>query len=145
MLTYEDIKRILSETKGVSDADISFGCIAFTSNEKQLKGLFIPNGKDDNLQEAITNGAVAAVWKSQEELPFYTPNHFPVFLAEEDLLSAVIQIVERYSNKISLIETDKKTWLKLAEGAAVPEEFLKRMEQALQSPGKLTGMGRDER
>ncbi|RST75402.1 hypothetical protein D4T97_009170 [Siminovitchia acidinfaciens] len=144
MLTYENIKEILPETKGVSDAAISFGCIAFTCSEKQLKGLFIQTGKDDDLQAAITNGAVAAVWKSDEELPFYTPNHFPVFLSEEEPLSAVIQILGNYRNKMSLTETDKKTWLKFPIDGRVPEDLVKKMEQMIQPPGNTSGTGRDE-
>ncbi|RWR08192.1 hypothetical protein QNH23_08485 [Siminovitchia fortis] len=135
MLTYEDVEKIIPETKGVKNAAISFGCIAFASNEEQPKGLFVQTGQDEDLQAAISNGAVAAVWPSEKELPFYTPNHFPVFLAQEGPLSAVLQILENYSRKMGIEKTDNKTRVILPEsdGSAVPDDFIETTRQLIHS------------
>lgn len=140
MLTYEDIAKVLTKTKGIKGASISFGCIVFTSSEKQPKGLYIQTGQDDNLQAAITNGAVAAVWPAQKALPFYTPNHFPVFLSEQGTDSAVIQILEQYSNKVSLELTEGKTMLRLppSEAGTLPTGIVDRMKHSIHSEKKGT-------
>lgn len=133
MLTYEDVVEILPETEGIKDASISFGFIAFSSTEKQPKGLFIQAGQDEDLQAAISNGAVAAVWPMEKELPFYTPNHFPVFLAENGALSAVVRIVEKYSDKITLEKKSDKTVLILpgSEEGRLPIEIAEKMEHLI--------------
>ncbi|HBZ10356.1 MAG TPA: hypothetical protein DEO65_10825 [Bacillus bacterium] len=135
MLTYVDVEKVLPEPKGYRSAAISFGCISFSSSNEQKKGLFIQIGQDDDLQAAISNGAVAAVWPLKKELPFYTPNDFPVFLTEEGPLSAAIRIIEQYSVKLSMESADDKTLVKLPnfEGSGVPLDIIKKMEQLIHS------------
>ncbi|RST60841.1 hypothetical protein D5F11_005715 [Siminovitchia terrae] len=135
MLTYEEIEKILPESKGIKDAGMSFASIAFTSDEEQPKGLFIQNGEDEDLQAAISNGAIAAVWPSEKELPFYTPNHFPVFLAKGGTLSAAVKILEENCHKVSLEKANHKTWVLFpkTKDHAEPNDLVEKMKQLIQS------------
>ncbi|MBD8003934.1 hypothetical protein [Bacillus norwichensis] len=140
MLTYEEIEKILPESKGIRDAGMSFASIAFTSDEEQPKGLFIQNGEDEDLQTAISKGAIATVWPSEKELPFYTPNHFPVFLAEGGTLSAVLKILEENCHKVSLAKEDHKTWVIFPESQyhALPNDLVEKVRQLIQSDENCT-------
>ena len=143
MLTYEDIKEILPATKGLEGADILFECIAFQSSTPQQKGLFVFSKADGNLQQAIANGAIAVVWPDDTELPFYTPNHFPVFLAD-DLLNSVIQLTERFKRKLSVGETNNKTMMNLppATESIIPIETLNILRELLQ-PTRESDKGKE--
>ncbi len=135
MLTYEEIEKILPVSKGIKNAGMSFASIAFTSNEAQPKGLFIQNGEDEDLQVAISNGAIAAVWPSKKELPSYTPNHFPVFLAEGGTLLAVVKILEENCHKVSLERKDDKTWVifPASQDQRLPNDLVEKVSQLIQS------------
>lgn len=109
MLEYHDILKILPVTRGVQ-VPISFETIAFSSAQDQEKGLFVYTQDDGDLQQAIHQGAVAAVWKEGAEVPFYAPNHFPIFFADEPA-EAIVQIVDHYSHKISIGKKRGKTAL----------------------------------
>lgn len=108
MLEYNDVLRILPEFRGVQ-VPISFKKITFSSEHDQEKGLFVFTA-DDDLQQAIHQGAVAAVWKKDVKVPFYAPNHFPIFFADEPV-EAVVQIIDQYKHKISIGQKRGKTEL----------------------------------
>lgn len=140
MLTYDDVEKVLPETEGIKGASISFECIVFSSTVKQSKGLFIQAGQDEDLQAAISNGAIAAVWPSQKELPVYTPNHFPVFLAEDGALSAAVRIVEKYKHKMTLEKKSNKTVLILPESekGRLPLDITEKMELLIHAANEST-------
>jgi hypothetical protein len=113
MIEFHDVLQVIPSTRGVH-VPISFETLAFSSGQKQEKGLFVSTGREGNLQEAIANGAVAAVWEKEKELPFYAPNHFPVFFAD-DPVGAIVRIVAKYKHKLSIEKTSGKTRLIIPE------------------------------
>ncbi|WP_066252588.1 hypothetical protein [Neobacillus drentensis] len=95
----------LFDSRGIQD-DLSFASVSDQANEAQPKGLFVSfNGTDGELSEAISNGAIAAVWNINYDLPRYTPNQFPVFFTN-DPAAAIVTILKRYIEKLNG-ETDK--------------------------------------
>ena len=96
MLTYQDVTDLFSKTSGIKDDNIQFHTLSCLAGAKQPKGLFIPITKESgSLQEAIANGAIAAVWPENEPVPGYAPNHFPIIYAE-DILRGLEKIMKSY-------------------------------------------------
>ncbi|MBT2694684.1 hypothetical protein [Bacillus sp. ISL-55] len=86
MLTYQDVSSLFSRAAGIRDENIHFHTVSSLADAKQPKGLFVPVSNDSGtLQEAISNGAVAAVWPEGEQVPAYAPNHFPIFYTQDNL------------------------------------------------------------
>jgi hypothetical protein len=86
MLTYQDVSSLFSRTTGIRDDNIRFQTVSSLAGAKQPKGLFVPVSTDSGtLQEAISSGAVAAVWPEGEQVPAYAPNHFPIFYTQDNL------------------------------------------------------------
>lgn len=86
MLTYQDVSSLFSRATGIGDENIHFHTVSSLAVAKQPKGLFVPVSSDSGtLQEAISNGAVAAVWPEGEQVPAYAPNHFPIFYTQDNL------------------------------------------------------------
>ncbi|WP_102262108.1 hypothetical protein [Mesobacillus jeotgali] len=101
MLTYQDVSSLFSRTTGISDENIRFQTVSSLAGAKQPKGLFIPVSTDSGtLQEAISNGAVAAVWPEGEQVPAYAPNHFPIFYTQ-DKLKGLEKIMNSYYDYLS--------------------------------------------
>ena len=95
----------LFDSRGIQD-DLSFASVCDQANEAQPKGLFVSfNGTDGELSEAISNGAIAAIWNINYDLPRYIPNQFPVFFTN-DPAAAIVTILKRYIEKLNG-ETDK--------------------------------------
>ncbi|MEH6954857.1 hypothetical protein [Neobacillus drentensis] len=95
----------LFNSRGIQD-DHSFASVCDQANEAQPKGLFVSiNGTDGELSEAISNGAIAAIWNINYDLPRYIPNQFPVFFTN-DPAAAIVTILKRYIEKLNG-ETDK--------------------------------------
>ena len=98
-LSYKDLAGIFPETRGVQD-EMQFLNVTDYSKIPQAKGIFIPlSSISGELDEAIENGAIAAVWDKQSPLPRYTPNHFPLFLTD-DLQEGTKKLLEYYVEKI---------------------------------------------
>jgi hypothetical protein len=98
MLTYQDVSSLFSKASGINDENIRFHTVSCLAGVKQPRGLFVPVSKDSGtLQEAISNGAVAAIWPENEPIPAYTPNHFPIFYAK-DILKGIEKIMKSYYN-----------------------------------------------
>lgn len=93
-ITYKDVTRLFPHTKGFKNEHMSFETISFCTSYEQPKGLFVPLFQND-LQEALYNGAIAALWDRNEPLPLYTPNDFPVFFVH-DMKEAAIQMIEEF-------------------------------------------------
>jgi UDP-N-acetylmuramyl pentapeptide synthase len=113
-LMYDDLKEIFPESRGIRDIELSIQTVSISAEQTQPKGLFIPFGSSSGeLKTAITNGAVAAVWKKGIELPEYTPNHFPVFFGE-DVTHSIKEILLSYREKLNeatLTKKDKTNFL----------------------------------
>lgn len=104
-LALKDLTQLFSEKQGVQD-DMLFHTMADQSDVAQPRGLFVPlNENSGSLSEAIANGAIAAVWDSEKEIPYYTPNHFPIFFTNDPIL-AIQSILNLYKEKLDG-ETDK--------------------------------------
>jgi hypothetical protein len=98
MLTYQDVSCLFSKTSGINDENIQFHTVSCMAGSKQPKGLFIPlTGNSGSLQDAIANGAVAALWPETVPVPAYTPNHFPIFYTK-DALKGLEEIMKSYQN-----------------------------------------------
>lgn len=98
MLTYQDVSRLFLKVSGLKEAEIRFHTVSSQADAKQPKGLFVPiNDESGTLQEAISNGAIAALWPEEVPIPSYTPNHFPIFFAQ-DHLKGLVEIMKSYYN-----------------------------------------------
>ncbi|MBT2726015.1 hypothetical protein J7E63_03560 [Bacillus sp. ISL-75] len=104
-LALKDLEGLFDSSRGIQD-DFLFASVSDQANEAQPKGLFVSyNGMNGELTEAIANGAIAAIWNQEHDLPRYTPNHFPVFFTN-DPADAIVTILNRYIEKLNG-ETDK--------------------------------------
>ncbi|MBT2722557.1 hypothetical protein [Bacillus sp. ISL-46] len=104
-LALKDLGGLFDSSCGIQD-DFLFASVSDQANEAQPKGLFVSyNGMYGELSEAIANGAIAAIWNQEHDLPRYTPNHFPVFFTN-DPADAIVTILNRYIEKLNG-ETDK--------------------------------------
>jgi UDP-N-acetylmuramyl pentapeptide synthase len=104
-LALKDLGGLFDSSRGIQD-DFLFASVSDQANEAQPKGLFVSyNGMNGELSEAIANGAIAAIWNQEYDLPRYTPNHFPVFFTN-DPADAIVTILNRYIEKLNG-ETDK--------------------------------------
>jgi UDP-N-acetylmuramyl pentapeptide synthase len=105
-LALKDFQELFQETRGVQD-DLLFFTVSDHSNCSQPRGVFIPlNKKSGELADAITNGAIAAIWDKAKKIPHYTPNHFPLFFTD-DPAEAARRILQFYIEKLDG-EADKK-------------------------------------
>jgi hypothetical protein len=104
-LALKDLASLFENRRGIED-ELMFVSVCDQAHEEQPKGLFVSlNEKSGELSEAITNGAIAAIWNHEYKLPSYTPNHFPVFFTN-DSADAIVIILKRYIDKLNG-ETDK--------------------------------------
>lgn len=60
------------------------------------------------MDKAIENGAIAAIWKENEPLPSYTPNHFPVFFVKQPI-ATLLTLCEDYKGKLNQKECETMT------------------------------------
>ncbi|MCM3572871.1 MULTISPECIES: hypothetical protein [Mesobacillus] len=108
MLTYQDVSSLFSRTTGIKGENICFHTVSSLADAKQPKGLFVPVSNDSGtLQEAISNGAVAAVWPEGEQVPAYAPNHFPIFYTKDNL-KGLEKIMNSYYDYLSQHEEIKE-------------------------------------
>lgn len=104
-LALKDLESLFDHSRGIHD-NLLFVSVSDQANETQPKGLFVSfNGKYEELSEAITNGAIAAIWDHEHVLPRYTPNYFPIFFTD-DPAKSIVAILNRYIEKLNG-ETDK--------------------------------------
>lgn len=99
-LALSDLADLFKDIRGAQDDGFLFHSVADHASAVQPKGLFIPlNEQSGELSEAITNGAIAALWDGEKKLPRYTPNNFPI-LFTNDPAEAVHEIMKRYIEKL---------------------------------------------
>ncbi|MEH7155557.1 hypothetical protein [Neobacillus drentensis] len=104
-LALKDLESLFNNSRGIQD-NLFFVTVSDTAQISQPKGLYISyHGKPGDLSEAITNGAIAAIWDQGEEVPSYTPNHFPIFFTV-DPAEAIVTLLKRYLEKLNG-ETDE--------------------------------------
>lgn len=112
-LTYNELANLFPNRRGINDSVLHFHTVTAFSQVLQPKGIFIPVYRDSGeLNEAIENGAIAAIWDEEKALPSYTPSYFPVFLTN-DLWKGLEDMLNQLSKKISsseIIESDQTTF-----------------------------------
>ncbi|MCU9612200.1 hypothetical protein OEV98_01325 [Caldibacillus lycopersici] len=104
-ITYKDVHHLFSDTKGYKNDNIAFETMSFGVYEEQPKGLFIPLEGQEDLQQAIYQGAIAAIWEKSKSLPKYIPNDFPIFFVS-NINSAALQLIEQFVMNQSNITTN---------------------------------------
>lgn len=93
-LSYKLINDAIPDAKGFKEETMVFQTVSFYADVAQPKGLFVPFYENAGLlQEAIANGAIGAIWEEGKEIPFYTPNHFPIFYTK-DIKKGLIKMIE---------------------------------------------------
>jgi hypothetical protein len=98
-LTFSDMAYLFPDRKGIEITEMNFHTVSSLSDVPMFRGLYIPFEKSSGeLKDAISNGAIAALWEKDKDIPGYTPNHFPIFLTE-DLLKGIEDIMELYLEK----------------------------------------------
>jgi hypothetical protein len=98
-LALKDLVRLINDKRGIQD-EILFWTVSDLAGAKQPKGLFVPLNKESGeLLEAISNGAVAAIWEKEQTLPQYLPNQFPIFFTN-DSAEALKDIINLYIEKL---------------------------------------------
>ena len=112
-LTYNELANLFPNRRGINDSVLHFHTVTAFSQVLQPKGIFIPLYRDSGeLNEAIENGAIAAIWDEEKTLPSYTPSYFPVFLTN-DLWKGLEDMLNQLSKKIAsseIIESDQTTF-----------------------------------
>lgn len=108
MLAIADLYDLFPNNRGIKVDSIEFGIVSIFDSGDLNKGLFIPLNEEQKLDKAIQSGAIAALWPQDREIPFYTPNHFPIFIVENPVV-ALKQLCEQYLNKIEQKESEKMT------------------------------------
>lgn len=89
-LSITEIKDIFPDHKGALDSEITIHEVYTDSRKQTNKGIFIPIVGDhfdghDFLKSAINNGAIAALWKKERQIPAYVPTDFPMFFVNDTL------------------------------------------------------------
>jgi hypothetical protein len=112
-ITYCELATLFPKRRGINDAVLSFHTVSAFSQVLQPKGIFIPLYKDSGeLNEAIENGAIAAIWNEDSILPSYTPSYFPIFLTN-DLWKGIEDMLNQFSTRIAsseIMESDQTTF-----------------------------------
>ncbi|MEH7414198.1 hypothetical protein V7266_02775 [Neobacillus drentensis] len=98
-LALKDLASLFQDKRGVQD-DILFRTVSDRAAAEQPMGLFVASNKESGeLLEAISNGAVAAIWDKEDALPRYIPTQFPIFFTN-DSAEAMKEIINLYIEKL---------------------------------------------
>jgi hypothetical protein len=104
-LALNDLSYLLNDKRGIED-EMLFWTVTDSSSAKQPKGLFVPMNKESGeLLEAISNGAIAAIWEKEQPLPRYLPTQFPIFFTNDpgkalrDIMNLYIEKLDGDTNK----------------------------------------------
>ena len=106
-LSLAEISEIFPSNRGTTSSSIYVQEIITDSRKKSAKWLFIPIIGDkfdghDFLKDAIYNGAIAAVWQENKEIPAFVPTDFPLYLVQ-DTTDALQSIAKYYLQQIKPI------------------------------------------
>lgn len=107
LFTTNWVSTFFNDYKGVAKDKIEINEIVTDSRVQSAKSLFIPIQGDnfdghDYLKQAFNNGAVAAFWNKNREVPSFLPTEFPLFHVE-DTLEALQKLAALYRNEINPI------------------------------------------
>ena len=107
MLTLTYIKTVFPEIKGKLSNENQHVEIMTDSRERVDNGLFIPIigerfDAHQFIEQAIENGAVAALWDRKKEIPSTIPESF-VFFFVDDTAQALQQLAKKYRQDVNPI------------------------------------------
>ncbi|MCP8616606.1 UDP-N-acetylmuramoyl-tripeptide--D-alanyl-D-alanine ligase [Salirhabdus salicampi] len=93
--------------KGIVRDDMAIQEIYIDSRQRVQAGLFIPIiGEKFNghhfIKEVVENGAVAALWQKDEDIPSFLPDDFPLFFVD-DTTSALQSLATHYRDEVNPI------------------------------------------
>ncbi|PFA68956.1 hypothetical protein CN378_05595 [Bacillus sp. AFS015802] len=95
MLSYDDVKELFPETRGIHLPGFTFLVVSNSTRMGMEKGLYVPFGDEVNLFRSIEIGAIASLWPKGRPIPSFVPNHFPLFMVE-DVYQAYLDLQENY-------------------------------------------------
>ncbi|WP_082234261.1 UDP-N-acetylmuramoyl-tripeptide--D-alanyl-D-alanine ligase [Halobacillus massiliensis] len=107
MFTVQELSAVFSDHRGAANDKIPLRAVMTDTRIEKKQSLFIPLAGENFdahlfLMDAIKNGAVAALWQKDRELPKAVPTEFPVFFVE-DTLQALQETSSFYLNKVKPI------------------------------------------
>lgn len=107
LFTTEWLSGLFVDYKGAIHDSIPISEVTTDSRNESAQSLFIPIAGEnfdghEYIKEAFNNGAVAALWNKEKELPAFLPIDFPVFFVE-DTLKALQQLASAYRDMINPI------------------------------------------
>ncbi|WP_182199068.1 UDP-N-acetylmuramoyl-tripeptide--D-alanyl-D-alanine ligase [Paraliobacillus salinarum] len=102
-----EINELFQNTAGDVLGKLPICKVTTDSRVSTDRSLFVPLKGDkfnghEFIDQAIKNGAIAAIWDQSEPIPRYVPTDFPMFFVE-DTLTALQQLAVYYRNKINPI------------------------------------------
>jgi UDP-N-acetylmuramyl pentapeptide synthase len=144
-LDLKDLAFLFHDHRG-AQVDLSVFTFTDDSKRRQPKGVYIPLSEESDggeLQEAIANGAIAAIWDKGKKLPRYTPNHFPLFFTS-NLVEALQMVVQFYLEKLSGEETKEMETTKFVLNKNDLSYDIAVMLEKISDRSNLENMGRGE-
>ncbi|HLR62209.1 MAG TPA: UDP-N-acetylmuramoyl-tripeptide--D-alanyl-D-alanine ligase [Lentibacillus sp.] len=104
LFTTEWLASVFADYKGAAMDGIEIAEVATDSRKKLNKSLFIPLAGENfdghkYMKDAFDQGAAAALWDKEKDLPEFLPADFPVFFVE-DTLTAMQELAKAYREKV---------------------------------------------
>ncbi|CQR47793.1 UDP-N-acetylmuramoyl-tripeptide--D-alanyl-D-alanine ligase [Paraliobacillus sp. PM-2] len=104
LFSTDDIVTLFPNTQGAVREQIPIHQVTTDSRVPMKYSLFIPLKGDkfnghEFLDQAISNGAIAAIWDKNEPIPRFVPTDFPIFFVD-NTLHALQQLANDYRKKI---------------------------------------------
>ncbi len=98
------LAEILPDYQGAVDLGIEIMGVHHNPSHSMKKGLYMPVDKREDhadlLKEAISNGAIAAIWDKKTPLPAFLPTDFPLFFVDH-LQDSLKEVTEAYLERVS--------------------------------------------
>ncbi|MEI3606724.1 UDP-N-acetylmuramoyl-tripeptide--D-alanyl-D-alanine ligase [Pseudogracilibacillus sp. SE30717A] len=107
MFTLNDLQELFPRTKGNISTNFTIEKVITDSRTKTENALFVPiigNTFDGHkfIQQAIENGAIAALWDEKVEIPNHLPEGFVIYTVG-DTIEALQHLAKAYRNKVNPI------------------------------------------
>jgi UDP-N-acetylmuramoyl-tripeptide--D-alanyl-D-alanine ligase len=88
ILTLRDCQELFPNYRRRSDLNVEINSIATDTRKPMEKALFVPlvGANFDGhafMKDALNQGAVAAIWQKDKEVPRFLPTEFPLFLVDD--------------------------------------------------------------
>ncbi|MDY0405964.1 UDP-N-acetylmuramoyl-tripeptide--D-alanyl-D-alanine ligase [Virgibacillus sp. 179-BFC.A HS] len=105
LFTTNWLATFFSEFRGKVTDSIHIKSVVTDSRKPGRQSLFVPLAGEnfdghDYLEQAVHNGAVAALWEKKKPLPAFLPTDFPVFFVS-DTLTSLQQLAAAYRRRVN--------------------------------------------